>query len=36
MDSTGSPEANTFEQIRRDQGLGPALAWRTAQFAPYE
>jgi len=36
MDATGSPEADTFERIRREQGLGPALAWRTAQFAPYE
>jgi enoyl-CoA hydratase len=36
MDATGSPEAAKFNEIRRGQGLGAALAWRTEQFAPYE
>jgi enoyl-CoA hydratase/carnithine racemase len=36
MDATGSPEASRFEEIRRSEGLQAALAWRTAQFAPYE
>lgn len=36
MDATGSPEAETFDTIRRTEGLGAALAWRTEQFAPYE
>jgi enoyl-CoA hydratase/carnithine racemase len=36
MDATGSPEASRFEEIRRGEGLQAALAWRTAQFAPYE
>jgi enoyl-CoA hydratase len=36
MDAVGSPEAATFDSIRRDQGLAAALAWRTEQFAPYE
>jgi enoyl-CoA hydratase len=36
MDATGSPEADRFDAIRRAEGLGAALAWRAAQFAPYE
>jgi enoyl-CoA hydratase/carnithine racemase len=36
MDATGSPEAAKFNEIRRGEGLGAALAWRTEQFAPYE
>jgi enoyl-CoA hydratase/carnithine racemase len=36
MDATGSPEAARFDEIRRSQGLGAALAWRQEQFAPYE
>jgi enoyl-CoA hydratase len=36
MDATGSPEAAKFDEVRRSQGLGAALAWRTEQFAPYE
>ncbi len=36
MDSVGSPEAEKFDSIRRSEGLGAALKWRTEQFAPYE
>lgn len=36
MDATSSPEADMFDQLRRTEGLGAALAWRTAQFAQYE
>ena len=36
MDSTGSPEADRFDAIRRSDGLAAALKWRTEQFAPYE
>lgn len=36
MDSLGSPEADTFDAIRRKDGLGAALRWRADQFAPYE
>ena len=36
MDSTGSPEAERFDDIRRRDGLNAALKWRTEQFAPYE
>lgn len=36
MDATSSPEADTFDRLRRSEGLGAALAWRAAQFAEYE
>jgi enoyl-CoA hydratase len=36
MDIISSPEAAQFDSIRREQGLGSALKWRTEQFAPYE
>ncbi|MFI4994390.1 MAG: enoyl-CoA hydratase/isomerase family protein [Hyphomicrobiales bacterium] len=36
MDSTGSPEAEAFDTIRRNDGLAAALKWRTEQFAPFE
>jgi enoyl-CoA hydratase/carnithine racemase len=36
MDATSSPEADQFDTIRRTEGLPAALAWRAAQFAPYE
>jgi enoyl-CoA hydratase/carnithine racemase len=36
MDATGSPEADTFDEIRRRDGLPAALAWRVEQFEPYE
>ena len=36
MDATSSPEADTFDRLRRTEGLGPALAWRAAQFAEFE
>jgi enoyl-CoA hydratase len=36
MDAPGSPEADTFETIRRSEGLPAALKWRAAQFADYE
>jgi len=36
LDATGSPEANTFEEIRRNEGLPAALKWRAAQFSEYE
>lgn len=36
LDSTGSPEADTFETIRRTDGLAAALKWRATQFSEYE
>jgi enoyl-CoA hydratase len=36
MDSLGSPEADQFDAIRRQQGMAAALKWRAEQFAPYE
>jgi len=36
MDAAGSPEADTFDSIRRTKGLAAALKWRAEQFAPYE
>lgn len=36
LDATGSPEADTFENIRRTDGLPAALKWRASQFASYE
>ncbi|HET7849008.1 MAG TPA: enoyl-CoA hydratase/isomerase family protein [Pseudolabrys sp.] len=36
LDATGSPEADTFENIRRTDGLSAALQWRASQFAGYE
>jgi enoyl-CoA hydratase/carnithine racemase len=36
MDSQGSPEAEAFDTIRRNDGLAAALKWRTEQFAPFE
>jgi enoyl-CoA hydratase len=36
MDALGSPEAETFDTIRRSEGLSAALKWRTDQFAPFE
>ena len=36
MDSIGSPEAEQFDTIRREQGMAAALKWRAEQFAPYE
>src|SRR5690242_17565809 len=36
LDATGSPEADTFENIRRTDGLPAALKWRASQFANYE
>ena len=36
LDATGSPEADTFENIRRTEGLSAALKWRAAQFAEFE
>jgi enoyl-CoA hydratase/carnithine racemase len=36
MDSIGSPEAEQFDTIRREQGMAAALKWRADQFAAYE
>ncbi|MFI4987192.1 MAG: enoyl-CoA hydratase/isomerase family protein [Alphaproteobacteria bacterium] len=36
MRAAGSPEGDTFEQIRRTKGLKDALRWRAEQFAPFE
>lgn len=36
MDAQGSPEYAQFDEIRRSKGLGEAIKWRDAQFAPYE
>jgi enoyl-CoA hydratase/carnithine racemase len=36
IDATGSPEADTFDNIRREKNVGEALKWRAEQFAPYE
>jgi enoyl-CoA hydratase/carnithine racemase len=36
IDATGSPEADKFDDIRREQSVGEALKWRAAQFAPFE
>jgi enoyl-CoA hydratase/carnithine racemase len=36
MDSIGSPEAEQFDTIRREQGMAAALKWRADQFSPYE
>jgi enoyl-CoA hydratase/carnithine racemase len=32
----GSPERETFDELRRTEGLSAALAWRKALFAPFE
>jgi enoyl-CoA hydratase/carnithine racemase len=34
--SLGSPEANEFSRIRKEEGMAAAIAWRAAQFAPFE
>jgi hypothetical protein len=34
--ANGSPESDKFNEIRKTEGLGAALRWRTEQFAPYE
>jgi hypothetical protein len=36
LDATGTPEYSTFDEIRRSKGLGEAMKWRDAQFAPFE
>ena len=36
MDAISSPEADTFDAIKRSQGLTPALKWLSAQFEPYQ
>jgi enoyl-CoA hydratase/carnithine racemase len=36
LDATGTPEYSTFDEIRRSMGLGEAMKWRDAQFAPFE
>lgn len=36
LDSTESPEGRTFDELRRSKGLGEAIKWRDALFAPYE
>ncbi|MCW3475517.1 enoyl-CoA hydratase/isomerase family protein [Limobrevibacterium gyesilva] len=32
----GSPERETFDELRRTEGLAVALAWRKSLFAPFE
>jgi len=36
LDAQGTPEYATFDEIRRTRGLGEAMRWRDAQFAPFE
>ncbi|HVT50918.1 MAG TPA: enoyl-CoA hydratase/isomerase family protein [Dongiaceae bacterium] len=36
MLAQGSPEGNTFNAIRKKDGLAAALRWRDEQFAPFE
>ncbi|MEI2418257.1 enoyl-CoA hydratase/isomerase family protein [Orrella sp. JC864] len=36
MNTIGSPEAEAFDRIKREQGLSAALKWRAAGFAQYE
>lgn len=36
MDSVGTPEMQRFDELRRTDGLQAALAWRRAQFEPFE
>jgi enoyl-CoA hydratase/carnithine racemase len=36
LDVQGTPEYSAFDDIRRSRGLGEALRWRDAQFAPFE
>jgi len=36
LDGTETPELKQFNEIRRDQGLKAANAWRKAQFAEFE
>ena len=36
LDAQGTPEYTTFDEIRRTKGLGEAMQWRDAQFAPFE
>jgi enoyl-CoA hydratase/carnithine racemase len=36
LDSSGSPEAEMYDSIRRSKGLAAAIQWRAEQFAPYE
>jgi enoyl-CoA hydratase/carnithine racemase len=36
MLAQGSPEGNTFNAIRKKDGLAAALRWRDDQFAPFE
>jgi enoyl-CoA hydratase/carnithine racemase len=36
LDSSGSPEAEMYDSIRRSKGVPAALTWRAEQFAPYE
>ena len=36
LDATHTPEYATFDELRRTKGLGEALKWRDAQFAPFE
>jgi enoyl-CoA hydratase/carnithine racemase len=36
LDATNTPEYATFDELRRTKGLGEAVRWRDAQFAPFE
>jgi enoyl-CoA hydratase/carnithine racemase len=36
LDATNTPEYAAFDELRRTKGLGEALKWRDAQFAPFE
>jgi enoyl-CoA hydratase len=36
LDATETEEGKTFNELRRDKGLGEALQWQRSRFAPYE
>lgn len=36
LDASNTPEYAAFDELRRTKGLGEALKWRDAQFAPFE
>ncbi len=36
LDATNTAEYAKFDELRRTKGLGEALEWRDAQFAPFE
>ena len=36
LDSTETEEGKTFNELRRNKGLGEALQWQRSLFSPYE